>query len=247
MLKISPTNEGMYFNMEYFVNPQKLDTLIVEKDLEVKSRLYDFGLTKPLVGKICESVLHGRNLNSALQPKTAEGLLKYIFGVEGLREVFLDLDSENTSYEIFSKNNIEGVFDRQNGRKIMFQMVDQACGFNDPQPKSKIGEGKRDLIRESAQNFLFPEFEDEEKKLVAEQNALNQAECWYVIVSVDEKGVLCCELSHTKPVNEDDMLHFFERIKVFKYGEFEEGPNSWKNRPDDSDDTYEIKPVIRKK
>lgn len=226
---------------------EPIHTVIVEEDLEVKSRLHEFGLSKASIGKICESVLHGRNLNSALQPKTSEGLLKYIFGVEGLRKVCLDLDSENATYEVFSKNNIEGVFDPQNGRKIMFQMVDQACGFNDPQPKSKIGDGKKDLIRESAQQLLFREWEEEERERVAQLNAVNQAECWYVIVSVDEKGMLCCEISHSRPIDDDNMMRFFERIKVFKYGEFDPDQSGRKDRPDGGEDVYETKPVIKKR
>ena len=222
-------------------------TVIIEKDLEVKERLHDFGLSKSLIGKICESVLHGRNLNTALQPKTSEGLLKYIFGVEGLREVCFNLQSENADYEMFSQNNIEGVFDAENGRKIMFQMVDHACGFKDPQPKSKIGDGKKDLIRQSAQPSLFPEWDAEEKVRVVQLNAANKAECWYVMVSIDAGGELCCELSHTRPVEEDNMLHFFERIKVFKYGEFNPDKDGRNSRPDDDSDTYEIKPVIKKK
>ncbi len=137
------------------MQPIKSDAHIVSKELDVKARLHEFGLKPSDIGKVCESALYGSSLKSGLQPKTAEGLLKYIFGVEGLRQVFLSLNSETAKYEIFSKNNIEGVFDPDNGRKIMFQMSDQACGFQDLQPKSKIGNGKKDFIERSVPSPIF--------------------------------------------------------------------------------------------
>lgn len=214
---------------------------IVSVEIEVKSRLDDFGLSKADFEKICEAMLHGRNLSSALQPKTAEGLLKYIFGVEGVREVALA--SVQNQYEVFSKNNIEGVFDAKNGRKIMFQMVDKACNKFDPQPKSKIGEGKKDLIKKSNQVFLFPEMEAEENKKIEQLNALERAEGWYAMISIDLAGSVNCEISRPKAVVGDIFSGFHERIWVFKDGEFVGGDDG----ASDNDDIFDIKPKITKK
>ena len=224
--------------------PHEAPTRIVYQEIEVKSRLHDFSLKKEDIGKICEAALYGRNLANPLHPKTAEGLLKYIYGVEGLRQVCTNLD--DGEYEVFSKNNIEGVYDRKNGRKVMFQIVDQACGVAEPQPKSKIGNGKKEFIETSASVFLFPEMEDEEKKRIVELNSLNKAECWYVMVSIDTNGVLCCELSQPMAVTNGEFKGFHERIKVFKFGEFQP-TDDYKRDNDTDDDTFEIKPTVLRK
>lgn len=212
--------------------------------IEVDARLYDFGFAHEDIGRICEGALHGRGLSTGLQPKTAEGQLKYIFGVEGLRVTALA--SEITHYEVFSRSNIEGVLDAKNGRKIMFQMVDQACGILDPQPKSKIGLGKQRFIADSRSPRLFPEMDEDDRKREAVDIALDDAECWYVMVSIDVNGVLCCELSQPKTVTDEKFDGFYERIKIFGYGDFEP---SFGNRKDDSDDnsSFEIKPQISKR
>lgn len=143
---------------------------IISDELPVKSRIADFGFAIPDFKKVCEAVAHGRNLKTALQPKTSEGQFKYIFGVEGMREVALA--SKTVKYKIFSKNNIEGVFDAANGRKIIFQVVDKACTTSIPKAKSKIGDGKRKFIEKSNQGFLFPEMEAEEDNMIEFVNAL---------------------------------------------------------------------------
>lgn len=218
--------------------------VIVFEEIEVESRLNEFGFKTEDAAKICEGALYGRNLTSGLQPKTAEGLLKYIFGVEALREVLLS--SNAVKYEIFSKSNIEGVFDPINGRKIMFQMVDQACGLNDPQPKSKIGDGKRRLIEESRTAFLFPEWEEEERCREARTVALSSAECWYFIMSIDSNGVVCCELSRPKSVDDEKFDGFYERVLIFKYGTFDPS-GSKRHSQDNDDDIFEIKPTVKKR
>lgn len=218
--------------------------IVRSEKIEVKSRLDDFGIDISLAAEICEGAIHGRNLSSGFQPKTAEGSLKYIFGVEALRKVLLS--STVVDYEIFSVNNMEGVFDAAYGRKIFFQMVDQACGLESPQPKSKIGHGKKRLIENSGTGFLFPEMEEEELARLAKQSAIAKAECWYFMVSIANDGTVCCELSHPKAVHEDKFDGFHERIKIFKFGEF--APSSSPRKDDgDNDDKFEITPVIKKK
>ncbi|MBD8469189.1 hypothetical protein [Sphingomonas sp. CFBP 8765] len=208
------------------------------------SRLWEFGLTKELVAQICEGALHGRNLSSELQPRTAEGSLKYIFGVEALRTVCLSIGT--VSYENFSKNNMEGVFDPLNGRKLMFQTVDAACGIKDPQPKSKIGDGKRRLIEASRSGFLFPEWESQAREQEAREATFADSECWYVMMSIDANGTVCCEISRPKAVEDEQFCGFYERILVFKHGEFEK-LGSQHGAGDTDDDKFEIKPTIQKK
>ena len=218
--------------------------IVRSEEIEVKSRLHDFGMDISLASEICEGAIHGRNLASGFQPKTAEGMLKYIFGVEALRKVLLS--STVVDYEVFSVSNMEGVFDAAYGRKIFFQMVDQACGHEDPQPKSKIGDGKKKLIENSGTGFLFAEMEEEELARQAKLSAIAKAECWYFMVSIANDGTLCCELSHPKAVDDDKFDGFHERIKIFKFGEFT--PSSSLRKDDgDNDDKFEITPVIKKK
>lgn len=208
------------------------------------NRLWDFGLTRELVARICEGALHGRNLSSGFQPKTAEGSLKYIFGVEALRTVCLSISVVN--YEAFSKNNMEGVFDALNGRKLMFQTVDAACGVKDPQPKSKIGDGKRRLIEESRSGFLFPEWESQAREQEAKEATFADSECWYVMMSIGADDTVCCEISRPKAVEDEQFCGFHERILVFKHGEFEPSA-SQRNEGDIDDEKFEIKPTIQKK
>lgn len=218
------------------------NNIIIYSDIEVSSRLGDFGLSRDDAVRICEGGLYGMSLSSGLQPKTAEGQLKYIFGVEALRLTFELADG--IKYENFSKGNIEGVFDPVNCRKIMFQMVERACGAEDPQPKSKIGNGKKRLIQKSRSTFLFPEWEKEERRREERVSALDDAECWYFIMSIDDNNVVCCELSRPKSVDEEKFDGFYERILIFKHGKFK---LSDKDHHSKNDNIFEIKPIIKKK
>lgn len=224
--------------------PRTDGRIVLSEPVEVDARLHDFGFTKDDIRRICEGALHGRSLASGLQPKTAEGQLKYIFGVEGLRETALA--SASVSYEVFSKSNIEGVLDAKNGRKIMFQNVDQACGLGDPQPKSRIGVGKERFIADSRSPRLFPEMDEDDRRREATEAALDKAECWYVMMSISENGSVCCELSHVEAVTDEKFSGFYERIKVFGYGEFESPVSTKMEGPDDYD-AFEIKPHISKR
>ncbi len=224
--------------------PQLPERVVISDKLEVDSRLNDFGFNREDVRRICEGALHGRSLSTALQPKTAEGQLKYIFGVEGLRVTALATDL--VTYEVFSKSNIEGVLDIKNGRKIMFQTVDQACGIHDPQPKSRIGLGKERFIADSRSPRLFPEMDEDDRKREAAEAALDQAECWYVMMSIDDAGMVCCELSHAEAVSDEKFDGFYERIKVFGYGDFDPSFDGKQDSPDD-DDLFEITPQISKR
>lgn len=221
--------------------PESQTTTIISDELPVNSRIADFGFSRADFKKICEAVAHGRNLKTSLQPKTSEGQLKYIFGVEGMREVALA--SKAIKYEVFSKNNIEGVFDAANGVKIMFQMVDRACTKSHPQPKSKIGEGKRKFIEKSNQGFLFPEMEAEEDNRIEFVNALEGADCFYVMISISENDAFDCELTRLRGVTDDAFSDFIERIWILKDGEFVIGDTD----ADETNDTFEIKPQITKK
>ena len=220
------------------------ERVIRSEKVDVDNRLSDFGFTRQDIATICDGARHGRSLSSSLQPKTAEGQLKYIFGVEGLREVALQVGS--VDYEVFSKSNIEGVLDEKNGRKLMFQMVDQACGTTDPQPKSKIGTGKQRFIADSRSPRLFPEMDQDDRDREAKEAALEKAECWYVMVSIDNAGVVCCELSHPRSVVDEKFDGFYERVKIFGYGDFEPTLSKGGGDPGDGD-AFEIKPQITKR
>ncbi len=98
-------------------------------------------------------------------------------------------------------------------------------------------------------HHLFSELEDEENKRIERAKALEKSECWYLIISVDDDGILCCELSHPKAVSKKGKFKgFHERVMVFKYGEFKSKGNYRRdNEENQKDDIFEIKPVIRKK
>lgn len=158
-----------------------------------------------------------------------------------MREVALA--SEMVKYEVFSKNNIEGVFDAVNGRKVIFQIVDQACTASIPKAKSKIGDGKRKFIEKSNQGFLFPEMEAEEDDTIEFLNSLEGAECWCVMLSISKSDAFDCELTRLKGVDDDALSDVGERVWVLKNGEFMIGDAD----SGDSDDAFEIKPQITKK
>ena len=143
----------------------------------------------------------------------------------------------------FSKNNIEGVFDAANGRKIIFQTVDQACTTPIPKAKSKIGDGKRKFIEKSNQGFLFPEMEAEEDNMIEFVNALERAECWCIVLSITETDAFDCELTRLKGFDDDALSAVGERIWVLKDGKFVIGETD----TEEADDTFEIKPQITKK
>jgi hypothetical protein len=200
-----PSNEGAEINMS---QPMPL-TKIVSEPLDVDARLAGhFRVDRKAVRHIARAALGARNDSIAFDPKTAKGLLAYIYGVRALREVFVG----TAGYELISRQNIESVYDAPR-LKIMFQTVDVACIVGQsPKAISDIGIAKQAVI-EKAERSLFPEIEEEERRRIAALTDYERSEAWYFCVAFGEAG-MTCELSRPYGVVDKQFAGFVERIFI---------------------------------
>jgi hypothetical protein len=204
---------------------------------QVISRLADFGVEPRSAAGVGHAALAARNDSVPTDPKTAPGLLAYIYGVRAMRDAFTA-----PRYAVHSRQNIESVFDITAGRKIMFQTVDLACNeHHTPQPISEIGPAKESVIEYST-GYLFEEMQRAEDARQREMSAYDRAEAWYICTSFQNDHVTC-ELSRPIGVHEKKFAGFHERIFILQGGG---GSLPSIDLKDDSP-PLDIKPVIRKR
>lgn len=213
-------------------------TKIVSDPLDVDARLADFRVDREAVRHIARAALGARNDSVPFDPKTAKGLLAYIYGVRAMRDVFV----AGAAYELVSRQNIESVYDRPR-LKIMFQTVDVACvKACAPKAISEIGTAKQAVI-ENGQRSLFPEIEEEEQRRIAALTDYERAEAWYLCVAFGEDGITC-ELSRPHSVVDKQFAGFVERIFIIT-GDDPEGGGLLKL--DDDSPPVEFTPLVLKR
>lgn len=110
-------------------------TQVIEGELQVEQRLADFGLVKDQLLAIASVARMWANDASPLMPNNAPGTLAYIYGVNELRQQFLD-----GSWQVDRTCGVESVINRALGIRIGYQNVDRACdAFFAPIPRSAKG------------------------------------------------------------------------------------------------------------
>jgi hypothetical protein len=181
---------------------------VLKNELEIHSRLADFGVTREELLTVVASAVGARRSASPMAPASAGGLMAWIRGTEALRAIFLP-----KGWELTRTDNIEAVYHAETGVKIIYQSADRAGDpVADPLAVSKKGLGSARAV-ESGQGDLFPEY------MVDAARELNAAS-WYLFVYADGDDVRA-ELSFPKAIEEDQFKGFNERILLVQMGEWD--------------------------
>lgn len=179
---------------------------VLKHDVEVRSRLAQFGVTRDELLSVVSAAVGARRAASPLAPLSAGGLMAWIRGTEQLRQVFIPKGWEPTRTD-----NIEAVYNAELGVKIIYQSADRAADLADPLAVSKKGSGSARAV-ESGQGDLFPDL----AKLASRE--LN-AEAWYLFVFADGDDVRA-ELSFPKAIEDDQFHGFNERVILLEAGQW---------------------------
>ena len=116
-------------------------TAIVQGDVNVASRLSDFGVISEQLLAVATTARTWANDASPLMPVNAPGTLAYIYGVRELRQQLLD-----GFWTVDRTCGIEAVINRERGMRIAFQNVDRACDpIFAPNPRSAKGSAAESL------------------------------------------------------------------------------------------------------
>lgn len=182
-------------------------TKIIEATLEVDNRLRLFDVTKAELFQIAHKVVMARNNAVSIDPVTASGQLAYIYGTRALREIFM-----RKGWEIDRSENIEAIYSRESGIKIIYQSADSASNqYRIPRAISDKGAGSERIVA----NGQFDLFEDTNTKPI-----FTTPKVWYFYVAVNGSDV-CAELSCPSLIENGQFKHFVERIFIIKSGEWD--------------------------
>lgn len=178
-----------------------MGTNILEKPLEVASRLSELGLTAEELKEIAFKAVSARNEAVPVDPLFTPGMFSYIHGVRAMRTTLMLKDG----WEMDRGGNMEATFHEQLGVRIYFQNVDKACSSAIPKAIAGKGRAAKQLI-EQQNLYLFPEME-------AEFQARENTEVWYFCVSVHDEEFRA-ELSRPRDIVGDQFHSFIERIFI---------------------------------
>jgi len=184
-------------------------TKIIDASLEVDDRLKLFGVTKAELFQIAHKVVMARNGVVSIDPVTASGQFAYIYGTRALREVFM-----RKGWGIDRSENIEAVYNKETGIKIIYQSADKASNQNQvPRAISDKGAGSKRMVASGQfdlEMFLEPK----------ENPASITPKVWYFFVAVNGSDV-CAELSRPGTIENHQFKDFVERIFIIKSGEWD--------------------------
>lgn len=182
-------------------------TKIIDASSEVDNRLRLFDVTKAELFQIAHKVVMARNDVVSIDPVTAPGLLAYIYGTRALRAVFM-----RKGWEIDRSENIEAIYNKDSGIKIIYQSADSASNrYRVPRAISDKGVGSERIVA----NGQLDLFEDPNKK-----PTIIAPKVWYFYVAVNGSDV-CAELSCPGSIENGQFKDFVERIFIIKSGEWD--------------------------
>lgn len=214
-------------------------SILYKSEREVSAKLEQFGISVEDALRIVRAVVTAHNDAVKYDPKTAAGQFRYIYGTRAIRETFCAL-----GWEIDRQDGIESVFDADNGVKVVYQSVDQACiDHKDPKSISDKGDASRKLVKRSTTGYLFPEMEAEEVELNLNSAKRINATTWYFCVSIKDDAV-SAELSLPYSIEGNNFDSFIERIYIVTGGDW---AGSGIIDLDDDAETQEFEPIITKK
>lgn len=117
------------------------NTIIIDGEVEVRSRLADFDLTFDQIIAIAEAARYWATNASPLMPQNAPGTLAYIFGVEELRRNLID-----DQWIVDRTCGVEAVLNRELNIRIGYQNVDKSCDpLFPPNPRSPKGNAAENM------------------------------------------------------------------------------------------------------
>ncbi|GGD35839.1 hypothetical protein [Aureimonas glaciei] len=181
---------------------------VLAEEIEVAPRLEQLGVTKNELLQVVRAAVGARRNATPFHPLSAGGLLAYLAGTEHLRRVYVP-----QGWEICRRDNIESIFHKEIGIKIVYQNAERAGDpISDPIAVSKKGAGAARAV-ELGQYDLFPEVRELE---VAEITAAT----WYLFVYAVGPDVRA-ELSCPVAINDEQFDQFHERILLVQRGEWD--------------------------
>jgi hypothetical protein len=183
---------------------------IISQDYEVGSRLDQLGLTAAELIEVVKQAVAAKAAYVLNFPLNAAGQLSYIYGTGALRDML-----RMKGWVIDRTGNIEATFNPETGMKIVFQNVDSACDDDrDPKAISDKGPAATRAV-DLGQRSLFREFDEEDER----QRARENASLWYLCVYINGDDVRA-ELAFPRSIEERQFKDFNERIYVIKPGEW---------------------------
>lgn len=192
-----------------------LATKLYKDSWEVDARLTNFGVTKSELEQVAFLTLAARLESVDADPKSAPGLLSYIYGTRYLRHLFGPKGWISDRHE-----NIESILNVSTGDRIVYQNVDSAClSFTSPRAISGKGAAASRMV-DVAQGHLFEDLASPEVVPLTRVHSIN-SRVWYFCVSFDRDEVRA-ELSLPATINSNNFMGFIERIFVAQSGS--EGP-----------------------
>lgn len=178
---------------------------VLAENCEVVPRLAQLGLRRDLLLDVVRAAVGGRRSSTPFHPLSAGGLLSWIEGTAHLRRIFVP-----QGWEICRRDNIESIFHREYGIKVIFQNADRAADpLFDPVAVSRKGAGSARAI-ELGQFELWPEMKEQEIAEVI-------APTWVLFVFANGDDVHA-ELSCPIAINDDQFDGFHERILLVEKG-----------------------------
>jgi hypothetical protein len=126
-----------------------LRTRIYSEEWEVDSRLLKFNATRDeLIGVARQTNTHRADAIT-IDPLSAAGQLSYLYGNRHTRLLFMP-----KGWFMDRRENVESVLHPESGMRIVYQNVDQACGFTSPKAISGKGPAANRMI-DNGQGVLF--------------------------------------------------------------------------------------------
>lgn len=192
-----------------------LPASIIRDDVDVDRRLYEqFGTDRADWITVVQAVVGARRDTTAFDPANAEGLFAYIFGTRAVRELLVA-----RGYEPCRRDKVEATYSASRAVKVIYQSADRA-GEESYCPRAISTKGPAsERIIEASQPSLFPEWDEEERRLIDAARAEEAAETWYFMTSVDGDDVRA-ELSRPYPLLGGQFSGFSERIFILEPGDW---------------------------
>jgi len=211
-------------------------TRIYSEDWEIDARLAELcGATRLELVQVVRDVVAAKADAIDLDPRSAPGLLAYIFGTRGIRALF-----RRKGWSIDRHEGVEATKHPTRDLKIIYQSVDVAASkISDPRAVSGKGSGA-DRIVESAQGLLFTD----EMLAKAAGGYFDKAQsgAWFFCVSVIDDEAYA-ELSIPSAITGGNFGQFAERIFIVRNGEW----GGLRIKDDEASTAVEFEPVVTRK
>jgi hypothetical protein len=109
---------------------------LIKTPSESDPRLTELNLDRDRLIAAGHHALAARATASPLHPSNAAGFFSYADGVKGLRA-----ENMGGNWEFFRSEGVEGISNNTLKIRVLFANVNEACGLNDPQARSRKGAG----------------------------------------------------------------------------------------------------------